>query len=183
VQVVLVDTGQKLLEGNLRFRDGSHDELSVHDPDLNDGFVRQASLLRKRFRYPQGETVPPFPDADSYGCASPGYLQRVHIGVCGTRRDVADRIRFFRAGAEGIVQATAHRGWMRNGNFPLRSTAGQRNELAFSFTAFAPQFPRITAKKKGQGRCSPCPKEILFCDELRPSAFASSGRRGRARPM
>jgi hypothetical protein len=175
VQVVLVDTGQKLLEGNLRFRDGSYDELSVHDPDLNDGFVRQASLLRKRFRNPQSETVSPFPDADSYGCASPGYLQRRHIGVGGTGMGVADRIRYFRAGAEGIRQATAHSALMRKGNFPLRSTAGQRNELAFSFTTFAPQFPRITAKKKGQGRCSPCPKGIQFCDELRPSTFSSSG--------
>ena len=125
MQVVLVDIGQKLLEGNRRIRDGSHDELSVHDLERNDGFVRQKSLLRKRFRNPQGETVPPFPDADFYGCGSPGYLQRVHIGVGGTGRRLADRIRFFQAGAEGTVRATAHKGLMRKGNISFRSKAGQ----------------------------------------------------------
>ena len=110
MQVVLFDLEQKLIEGNRRLQDGRHDEFSVHHLDLNDGFVREESLLRKRFRYPQGETVPPFSDPGFYGCGPPGYLQKRHIVVGGTGRGLADRIQLFRAVAEGTAQATAHRG-------------------------------------------------------------------------
>ena len=81
MQVALVDLGQKLVQGNCRFRDGSHDELTVYDPDLHDGVVRQENLLRERFRDPQGETVPPFPDPDYYGLLSSRYLQRRNVCI------------------------------------------------------------------------------------------------------
>ena len=167
MQVALVYIGQKLLKCYLRFQDGSHDELSLHDLDLNDGLVRQENLLREQFRNPQGETVPPFPDADFYGCTFSGYLQRRNIGVGRTGKGMTDRIRFFRDGAEGIRRATAHRAWMRKGNFPLRSTAGQRNDQALSFTASAPRCSRKTAKKKGRAGAHPARRNIYAATNLR----------------
>ena len=95
---------------------------------LNDVLVRQHDLPCERFRDPQGETVPPFPDAGSYRCASPGSLQRRVMGVGGPGRGVADRIRFFRAGAHRAQRKSYYAKNLGRWPSPLQDNENERGQ-------------------------------------------------------